>query len=197
MKKAEILERLRNILARRQERKDQMRDDYLENILDDLEVISLVVTSLDRTFIELVRGFQIIQNEDGIRKHIDKTNDYLTERELLPKLEQVIGTVKTACEDSHIQKNYEELYSALNSLFQKVQEYRENLQRGAITGVGMKHELNLMSLIERAMEFDYSPKMDLADMARQVHYNQDFQLSTDIHELIGEVRFHVRTAKLK
>ena len=194
-----VIERLENIIACRQEHLDQRKKDLLEDIIDDLEVVSLVITSLDRDFVDIVRGFKDIQDKDELINHVDKTNKYLEQRTLLPKLEDVIGTIRSNCKDPEIQKNYIELHASLSNLVERVQTYRERLKYGAITGVGMVQELNSMSLIERAMECNYSAFLDRdpADMAKQVHFNQDFRLSSEIHELIGDVQFQVRKAKLR
>jgi len=181
-------------------RRHQRAADYFADLVDDLEAVSEIVNTLDNLFIELIRGFEssnLLQNKNKLNVHLEETMKYLTKRELLKPLEDFIGNIEAAAYTKKLKpKKYRDLVSALRSISKRLNEYREQLGRGAITGVGQMKDWNLMTLWERGNDVlkDRFEWRDLLEIAEEVHRNQDFGLSDSIHRLIGQAKGHAKAA---
>ena len=154
---------------------------------------------MDNLFIELVKGFSSVEITNVpalLSSHVEETRKYLSRRELLPRLEECIGAIKTSSLDSRLKsQDHRELVLALRSLASRLQFYRDKLGRGAITGVGQTEDWNLETLCERALGYQYGGgKLALAveEIAEEVFRNHDFDVSDNIHRLIGTVRTHAK-----
>ena len=183
------------IFARRRDRKAEALTDFASNLSDDLDVCSEIVKALDSLFIELVNGFsspRITNDPALLSSHVDETRKYLKRRELLPRLEECIGTIKTASLDSRLKsQDHRDLVVALRSLASRLQFYRDKLGRGAITGVGQTEDWNLETLCERALGYQYGGgglALAVEEIAEEVFRNHDFDVSDNIYRLIGRVR---------
>jgi hypothetical protein len=196
---AEVVRSVDAIFARRHNRKTEALADFASNLSDDLDVCSEIVKALDNLFIELVRGFssaEITNVPALLSGHVEETRKYLSRRELLPRLEECIGAIKTASLDSRLKsQDHRALVLALRSLASRLQFYRDKLGMGAITGVGQTEDWNLETLCERALGYQYGGgKLALAveAIAEEVFRNHDFDVSDNIHRLIGTVRTHAK-----
>jgi len=192
---AEAIRAIDEIVARRQSRKTKALADFAAILSDDLDVCSEIVKTLDSLFIKLVRGFsdvKITNDPSLLSSHVRETREYLSRRELLPRLEECIGAIKTASKDSRLKsRDHSELVSTLRSLASRLEFYRNKLGRGAMTGVGQTEDWNLETLCEHALGCQYGGgKLTLAieEIAEEVFRNQDFDISDNIHRLIGTVR---------
>ena len=192
---AEVVRSVDEIFARRQNRKTEALADFVSNLSDDLDVCSEILKALDNSFIQLVRGFssaKITIDAALLGSHVEETRKYLSRRDLLPRLEECIGAIKTASLDSRLKSpDHRELVLALRSLASRLQFYRDKLGRGAVTGVGQTENWNLETLCERALGYQYGGgKLALAveEIAEEVFRNHDFDVSDNIHRLIGIVR---------
>ena len=196
---AEVIKSVDAIIARRHDRKAESLADFASNLFDDLDVCSEIVKALDNLFIEIVRGFsrpQITSVQSLLNDHVEETRKYLSRRDLLPRLEECIGAIKTASLEPRLKpQENRELVLALRSLASRLQFYRDKLGRGAITGVGQTEDWNLETLCERALGYQYGGgKLALAvdEIAEEVFRNHDFDVSDNIHRLIGTVRTHAK-----
>ncbi len=196
---AEVVRSVDAIFARRHNRKTEALADFASNLSDDLDVCSEIVKALDNLFIELVRGFssaEITNVPALLSSHVEETRKYPRRRQLLPRLEECIGAIKAASLDSRLRsQDQRELVLALRSLVSRLQFYRDKLGRGAITGVGQTEDWNLETLCERALGYQYGGgKLALAieEIAEEVFRNHDFDVSDNIHRLIGTVRTHAK-----
>lgn len=192
---AELVRAVDGILTRRHNRNTEALADFASNLSDDLDACSKIVKGLDDLFIELVTGFssaKITHDPALLSAHVEETRKYLSRRELLPKLEECIGAIKAASLDSRLKGGeHRKLVLALRSLASRLQLYRDNLGRGAHTGVGQTEDWNLETLCERALGYQYGGgRLALAveEIAEEVFRNHDFDVSDNIHRLIGTVR---------
>lgn len=164
-------------------------------MLDDLDVCSKVVKTLDNIFIDLVTDFaneKVTGDVDRLGDLLEATDRYLNKRELLPALEESLGAFKSASNDARLRsKEYTDLTEALRCLAQELEAYRDELGRGVRTGVGLTKEWNLQTLVERATRAEYRKDLfpiPIKDVANRVRDNQNFNISDNIHRLIGTVR---------
>ena len=122
---AEVVRSVDAIFARRHNRKTEALTDFASTLSDDLDVCSEIVKALDNLFIELVRGFssaEITNVPALLSSHVEETRKYLSRRELLPRLEECIGAIKTASLDSRLKsQGHRELVLALRSLASRLQ----------------------------------------------------------------------------
>lgn len=197
---AETVRTVDKILLRRRNRKSEALADFVANLSDGLEASSEIIKTLDNIFIELVRGFAsktITGDQTLLDAHVEETRKYLTSRDLLPRLEDCIGVISAASVDSRMKdRTFRDIVSTLRSLTARLQLYRDQLGRGGVTGVGQTQEWNLETLCERSLKYEYGGgKIDItiADMAEEVLRNQDFDVSDNIHRLIGKARTQAKT----
>jgi hypothetical protein len=200
---AEVVRTVDAVLTERRNRRSKSLADIASNLSDDLDVCSQIVKALDNFFIELVAGFSRVEirNDPAVlTRHVEQTRHYLMRRELLPRLEEGIGAIKTAAFDPRLKdKKYRDLVTALRSLASRLTLYRDNLGRGALTGVGQNEDWNLETLCERALGYKYGggqPALPLEDVAEEVFRNHDFDVSDSIHRLIGTVRTQAKAILL-
>ncbi len=196
---ADVVRVVDGILVRRRQRKTEALADFAANLSDDLDVCSEIVKALDGLFIELVGGFssaKITHDPALLSGHVEETRKYLKQRELLPRLEECLGAIKTASLDTRLRgPNHRDLVKALRSLASRLQLYRDQLGKGAVTGVGQTEDWNLETLCERVRGSPYGGgKLDLSveAIAEEVFRNHDFDVSDNIHRLIGTVRTHAK-----
>jgi len=196
---AEVVRSIDAIIARRHNRKTDALANFASNLSDDLDVCSEIVKALDDLFIELIRGFssaEITKDPELLKSHVEETRNYLRQRKLLPRLEECIGAIKTASLDSRLKsRDHRELVLALRSLASRLQFYRAKLGRGAVTGVGQTEDWNLETLCERALGHQYGGgklALTVEEIAEEVFRNHDFDVSDNIHGLIGVVRTHAK-----
>jgi hypothetical protein len=192
---ADVLRAVDAILDRRRNRKTEALTDFASNLSDDLDVCSKIVNALDSLFIELVRGFsnpRITHDPALLGGHVEETREYLTRRDLLPRLEECIGGIKASSLDPRLKsQDHRELVLTLRSLASRLKFYRDELGKGAITGVGQTQDWNLETLCERALGYQYGGGMlalEVEEIAEEVFRNHDFDVSDNIHRLIGTAR---------
>jgi hypothetical protein len=191
------------IIARWQNRETEVLSDFLSNLDDALDATTKIVNKLDDLFVDLVRGFadrEIIDNQVLLQTHVKETRKYLQKRDLLPRLEQCIGAISGAAVDPRLAgRAYREMVSTLRSLVARLTEYRNQLGRGGITGVGQLEHWNLETLCEHALGYQYGGgtiKKATDEIAEEVLRNHDFDLSDSVHRLIGKARIHAKTSAL-
>jgi hypothetical protein len=196
---AEVVRVVDGIFTRRHNRNTEALADFASNLADDLDASSEIVKALDDFFIKLVRGFsstKITQDPVMLSDHVEETRKYLSQRELLPRLEECIGAIKAASLDSRLKsRGHSELVRALRSLASRLQLYRENLGRGARTGVGQTEDWNLETLCERALACSYGGgrlALSVDEIAEEVSRNHDFDVSDNIHRLVGTARMQAQ-----
>src|SRR5436190_18120935 len=96
---ADVVRSVDAIFARRRDRKTESLADIASNLCDDLDVCSQIVKALDDLFVQLVGGFargEIASEPALLRGHVEQTRQYLMRRELLTRLEEGIGAIKSA-----------------------------------------------------------------------------------------------------
>src|SRR5262245_60783592 len=196
---ADVVRRVDEIFARRRMRKIKALSDLASNLTDDVDASSKIVKALDDTFTELIEGFlssKIAQDPARLANHVEGTRKHLRQRELLPRLEECIGAIKTDSQDPRLKsKDHRNLVLALRSLASRLTLYRDNLGKGAITGVGQNEEWKLETLCERAQGCQYGGgKLNFAieEIAEQVFRNHDFDVSDNIYRLVGTIRGHAK-----
>ncbi len=192
---ADVVRVVDEILTRRHNRSTEALAGFASNLSDDLDVCSEIVKALDGLFIELVRGFSstnITHDPALLSAHVEETRKYLSRRDLLPRMEECIGAIKAASLDSRLKSgDHRELVLALRSLASRLQLYRDNLGKGAVTGVGQTEDWNLETLCERALGYQYGGgrlASPVEEIAEEVFRNHDFDVSDNIHRLIGTAR---------
>lgn len=197
---AETVRVVDEMLSRRRNHRSEALADFVANLCDGLDASSEIVKALDNIFIELVRGFAsktITGDQTLLNTHIEETRKYLTGRNLLPRLEDCIGVISAASVDPLMRdRAYRDIVSTLRSLTNRLQFYRDQLGRGGITGVGQTREWNLETLCERSLKYQYGGgKIDITieDMAEEVLRNHDFDVSDNLHRLIGKARTQAKT----
>jgi hypothetical protein len=181
-------------------RRDKRKENFLDNLNDDLEVISKVISTLDNLFIDLAGGFankDVVENPVRLQAHVEETFKYLRRRELLPILEERLGALNTAAYDERLQsKVHREMVLSLRSLVRRLAQYRDELGRGTMTGVGQKQDWNLVTLRECAQGYRQDIPVAIQDVAEEVLRNHDFDLSDNIHRLVGALRQHIKMAAI-
>ncbi|MFX1367718.1 MAG: hypothetical protein ACFFAY_03870 [Promethearchaeota archaeon] len=182
--------------ARRTDLKDKKEDYFIETLLDDLEAISQAIAALDNIFIQLIKDFLYLQYDDkGVMKVLEQTNDYLVRREILPKLKELKGTLDTlhSKPPKKVRKLLgKEFFSNLEQLNAKLSKYLDILgDDKVVTGQGREVLERLTYLVAQ-----YGLSQDVFNIAQETLLEHDFGLSNEIHVLLGNLRFHVRTAKL-
>lgn len=192
---AEVIRAVDGILNRRHTRKIETLSEFLSSVVDDLDGCSEIVKALDDFFIRLVSGFEdtrITRDPDLLSLHLAETRDYLMDRDLLPRLLNLMGSIEAASLDSRWKtKEYEGFASALTKLSSQLQTYRQSLGMSGRTGVGQMEEWNLETLCERALNLQRGGGLldiTLEEIAEQVSRNHDFGVSESIFGLIGKVR---------
>ncbi len=184
------LQQIIDIFKRRHDRKE----DFVKDVSDDLDAIHKIIMTLNNLFLALAGGFadkKITTNNKSLIKHVEETNKYLQRQDLLPHLEKGIGVIEAMAYNQDFKnKKYREIISALRSLKRRLEEYRKELGRGGITGVGMMKEWNLMTLCQKAYELTSGGgeiQYTIEEMAEQVLRNHDSDLSDNIYKLIGKI----------
>jgi len=114
----------------------------------------------------------------------------------LPLLEGCIGAISATSVDSRLKRRaYRDIVSTLRSLAARLQLYRDLFGRGGMTGVGQSQDWNLETLCERALGYQYGGgkiEIPIEDMAEEVLRNHDFDVSDNIHRLIGKARIQAQ-----
>lgn len=193
---SECIRTIDSIKARRAER----RESFLDDLCDDVDAVEEIVKTFDNLFIELVRGFGDKHIEDNpalLEAHMEYTRKYLTGRDLLPVLMDLIGEISGFASDKRLRgRVYRDLVSTLRDLEKRLDSFREQLGTGAMTGVGQTNELNLMSLWEKANNSSSHSDFTLFELAEEVFRNHDFDLSDSIHRLAGRIKAHAKAVTL-
>ncbi|HEC36710.1 hypothetical protein LCGC14_0517730 [marine sediment metagenome] len=189
------LKAIDDIFKRRRDRKE----NFVQDVSDSLDAIHEIIKTMNNIFLMLVGNFtnkKVTSNSKRLSKLIEETNKYLSIQDLLPKLQDGIGIIEGVAKDQRFKdKKYSIIKSDLLDLKKRVEEYREELGKGGITGVGMKEEWNLMTLIEKVNGIDNTPVMEQAPIekiAKRVQYNFNSDLSDDIYRLIGKIRIQAK-----
>jgi hypothetical protein len=192
---AEVIRAVDQVLERRRRQRNQTLADFGSNLSETLDATGKAVRALDDIFIRLIAGFadsEITHDGTRLKGHVAETRKYLRERNLLPKLEECIGAVKSDSLDGRLKaREYRDLVSALRSLASRLQSVRDSLGKGALTGVGQMEQWNLETLCEKATGCNYGGGKiadSLEEIAEEVRRNNDFDISDDISRLIGTIR---------
>ena len=108
------------------ERRKAGKRSFYDDLSANLEAVAEIVRTLDNLFIALVRGFsdpRITSDPQALSAHVSEAMRYLTHRELLPRLETMIGEIKETSVHRKI-ANHEELAEVLAALVDSLERYR-------------------------------------------------------------------------
>jgi hypothetical protein len=195
---AEAIRVVDEILSRRRKR----RESLVKDLVDDVEAAGEIVNKLDNLFLNLVRGFMdgdVAADASRLKAHVAEARKYLSNRELLPRLEALRGSIEAASSGPVLAKSpYRPLALELRRLVGLLADYRQALGRGAITGVSQTADCNLETLCEKALQYDYGggrSELSLEQMGEQVLRNFDADRSDRVHRLVGSVRATAKAAE--
>lgn len=183
---AETIQVIDAILSRRQNRDDNRKEDFVQNVKDDIELVSLTVNALDNAFIILVQKYgdeAVIGDPRKLKVLVQETDNYLKRRDLLPKLQIQVGAINAASHHRFVANT--KAQEILEHLAVSLKDYRDRLGYG-ITGVGHGFLEQLQYYAQN------NPNQTLlSSIANQAFRQQDFGLSGHMNNLIGLLRYEL------
>ncbi len=201
---AETVLAVDQILARRQGR----AEDIIQDVSDDMEATARIIEQLMDEAVKLLASFAnptIVRDKQELEKLVQATNQYLTRRQLLPRLQVIHGRIKGYVGNRYFESSrYQAMRLALTELDRKLGRYMAEIgAQHLISGTGAGQLYRLKNTAEYSLE---QGKVDaqafedrtesLLRLATETLSRCELKLPGDILVHTGLVRGHALTAAM-
>jgi len=187
---ADVLRLVKEILARRAQRKRQV----VEDILDDVEAAVAVVNGLEELYMEILNQFasrRVVEDENALADLVAQADTFLYKRKLLTIFDERLPAIRAARDDTKVEKRLREPF--LENVSDALDAYRNSLERDTspVTEPGQLAKVHSLAY-SRVNGGDVPPSLirEEADATRRRH---DASLSENVLAASGSLRHAART----
>ncbi len=197
-----IAEVVSGILGRRQQRKQ----DVLADLEDDLEAVGVIVSRMNRLYVDLLEEVQWnaigsgseLENRD---EFIQQIHHFLHEDVLVSRLIELRGRIQAASQSRRFRwRRSRDMVTGLRGLDQAISAYLgflEAVQKNEIQRDSNEMPLWNLSTVLRLLEAEENPaELSLRELCEEAIRNRRIDLVHAIDDLQGQAVQHVRIRRL-